>query len=462
LARVKSGDAAEMPLPEMHKAGEIARQVIESDLEGLGPLMLALRLLREPRPPWFSAPLYAELLAPFDSLCLSVLGQTPERILQEAVGLNDARGESAELGQKFPELLLQELVIDLDQVETPADLRNRVFVRFDEGYSYVLGYNAADAVYRGVTKLLGEASPTFGTRKGRSLEQFVRRRIERLAPSWSVKQGVVVDGKEKDLLAWDEEVAVAVECKGLKIRGSSADWSFRNLESDITSMESALGQLKPAMGLLEEGGILDGTRIPAHRIVQGLVITDDPATSFVRQGLDRLDLDDSDPTWHGHNVWMGSVLDLEYLSKVAGSMSVLLHYFRRYRNRAEVRKMDEPEAWSAYGVATTHLMRKVGALLVIKEHDWEKSRQNGVESFAPQWLQRLELAQQFDSRRATSKGLRIVEQDLSKAVRTEEQSYSERSPTNDLTDEDLETFRKIITDLQHERATRPKHPYRSL
>ncbi len=463
MAHCPSGSETAMAATDAEALIDEASRVLESHDEAHGPLSFALRIMRGLRPAWYTAPLYAELLEPFEDLCKTTLGKTPRDLFASAVEIADSVGKHVAFPSDLPKPVLDRVWIRVEDIRSPGDLRDKVFVRIDDDSSYGLGYNAADALYWALLGILADASPAFGSRKGKALETFVRRRIEALAPTWRIEPNVLVNGREKDLLAWDGHAGLAIEAKSCRIGGRASEWSSADLRSDVRDVREALEQVEGAMEILRTGGTTDeGVSVPKCGLVQGLVVVDEPFASFVRAALDRHFIHDSDENWHGQRVWIVNFVDFHYVATIASTASVLLHYLTSYRNSASVRAMDEPEAWSAYGIEWTHAGRIRGVQIVIKEHDWDRSRTEGLEAFSPQWLTRRNLAEEFDRRRESKKALRIIQQDLDRAMREDDRRRKSRPSADAIDDDVVQAIRRRIAEEAEDAARRPKHPYRSL
>lgn len=414
-AKSESGSRTQVEEPDLRLVFAEAQRLIDAQDERMGPTMRALRIIRGIRPAWFTAPLYAEVLQPFSELCREHVGETPQELFDAATRLGDRAVEPA---LSLSNILLEETSVHLKDVRTPSDLRGAAFAVLPSGQRILLGYNAAEAFYRGINRILRRKSKGFGNRKGKSLESFVMRRLQRLAPSWTFHRSSFITGKEKDIIGWDDESGIAVECKSVAVRQESADWSSRNLAADVAYIREALDQVQPSLALLRQGGNLDdATPVPARNYVQGMVITDEEFTSYLRAGLDgfRLEFQGSDDTnWHGRHVWVANFLDLEHHTQTCGSISVLLDYLR-YRSHPSLRGFDEPEAWSAYTMTQTHYGLHQGVQVVVREANWKIRRERGLTRFRPEWLTRLAAIQIMDQRRCSQRAVRLIQQDLHNA-----------------------------------------------
>lgn len=458
MSLIPAGDASNVPHYDVEESLAIANQILETAPGEMGPTTAALRFVKGLRPAWLTVPLYKELLAPFSDISQTVLGATTDELLDLARSWSDTEPSAGELSVHIPEELKAQICISVEDLREPSHLNSRIFVHVEDDFSYVLWYKAPENMYRALVRVLGGKSATMRTKRGRALEDFVARRIGKFAPAWEMRRGTYIDGREKDILAWDEDLGLAIECKSLALRDAATGWSNLHLESDVNTVQEALGQVQPALNLLQKGGKSDdGLEIPRRPGAMGIVVTDEPFSSYIRAGIDRLEMSDDEVHWHGRTVWVTNFIDFHHLLSVSESISVLLHYLTKYRNRAEIRKMDEPESWSTYSVPSTHLMAKAGVLMVVPEHDWERARHHDGNGWRPNWFRRREEVQKWDRLGQSRKAMRIVQQDLDAAVRVEWDKIRSLEDPSDPVDPNL--ARQIMRDIEQRRAAAPKHPY---
>lgn len=352
-------------------------------------LQLRVRQSRGFHPPWYSAPLFAEVLRPFNDELRSLVGYSVDEVFEAAAAWTE---NEAPYIPPAIQPFYDDIVIGLTDATTFSKMWDIVVVDV-AGKGYVLTMKAAEVLYRLICERL-DAIPTFGGRKGASLEAFTRRRIEAMMPGWRWIPNYHMGEFEKDLLGIGKTNGLAVECKGFRFRRSSNAWSRLNAMSDAKPVVEALTQIAEPMVLLREGGKIDdpNIRIAKRPSVQGIVVTDNVLTPYVRGCVDNWRQDEPDREWHGTDVWLASMIDLDFLVKSTRRMTILLDYLRRIRARANIRYNQEPQTWQLYTTQiAVDFANPAFPNVLINGFDWKAVQESQFGNMFPAWVSREEM-----------------------------------------------------------------------
>lgn len=391
--------------------------------------ILALNFLgsvRGLRPAWFSCPIYQNMLTPFKHEMEKFLGSSIVDIFDAVLKMSDSKRNmplSASLKTLDPIL-----TIEHSKITTPADLWDKLFVQLDNS-SITLTYKIADVTYSAICRTLQKDIPRFGEKKGKSLEKLVKERIENFMPSNEIYHSYYIDRNEKDLMVIGKDMGIAIECKSTRIRSSSADWSRLNAVDDTRPVLDALKQLMAPLELLRDGGRFydrngKKRKVKPKEIVFGFVITDQIYTPYIRAGIDDILREKENPlkgaydSWHGEEIWCGSILDFCFLLEVTLTPSVLIDYLQWIRSHQKLKYNDEPEAWLFYGTEPIlPFVTKTPANILANGFNWKNARVEGLQRYRPFWLERSKLVRTLDLADRNLNAMNIIKQDRKKATR---------------------------------------------
>ena len=424
----KTGTSTEIPIEALTKILSEAEVLLRRGPRDETMMLNWLRTIRGLRPAWFSGPLYNELLMPFSSRLEDTLGLSAQQAFSEVQRLADSKTDPTAISEEFRSVSDQ-LSRPLESISRPSDLWDCGLV--DVGRSRLtLTYKIADVTYRHLCARLQASDPKFGTKKGKSLERVVWRRLVRLSPNWSWYQGYFVDsGGERDLIGFGTKAGLAIESKSYKFRESSSEWSKLNARRDAEPIVEAVAQVQAGLQMLRDGGRILTTpmrgkpastiKVKPKRIWHGIVVSDEIYTPYVRACYDSF----APPTklgkgdWHGAETWVASILDLEFLVQSAGTTSLVLDYLKWLRARKNLRFTDEPESWLLYGTEPIlPAATRLNVNFIGRGYNWSEARSAGLQRYRPPWLLRRDLVSKLDSMDRTVQAMQVVKQDRLRAT----------------------------------------------
>lgn len=383
--------------------------------------------IRDLRPSWFTIPIYKELLSPFNSNSVKILKSTINDIFETARFISEKKENVMPLNSLIE--LEDFLTIEYSKINSPADLWDKLFVRLIDT-TIILHYKAADVIYTNVCKKLHDNLPHFQNNKGKALEKLVQNKMNGFIPYSKKYYSYYINDREKDLLYFNQKIGFCIECKSVKIRASSSDWSKSNLLTDMNPVKEALNQISAPLNMLKNGGnfyelnkkLRIKHKVRSKKKYFGFIITDQIYTPYIRAAIDDvIKLKGSKQMsdhWHGENIWLGSILDFIFLLDVSITPSVLLDYLQWIRSVEHFKNTDEPEAWLAYGTEPCiPIVKSLPINVILRGFDWEVAKEEGIQKFHPFWLERLDSVKKMDSQGAHINALNIVKQDRDKTTR---------------------------------------------
>ena len=257
-ANSPAGTGAEVASEDAERIMDLANQLLLRMPISSGPEAYQVSLLRTLggiRPAWLTAPIFERILRPFDPGLLDRFGASSAEMFGAVIEIGDAVPGGHPISMDLFNHLPQGCLIDHDAIREPADLWNFGVVRV--GHTVIpLGRRLAEVVYRIACRELASKGGHFTDRKGDSLERVVREEISAIAPTWRWIPNYTIEGdngSEKDLLGVGPEVGVAIEAKAVVVRRRAADWSVRDLVSDLGPVRDAKAQLEGPIELLRKG-----------------------------------------------------------------------------------------------------------------------------------------------------------------------------------------------------------------
>lgn len=382
--------------------------------------LLSIRHVRGLRPPWFSWPIYSEILNPFDDKIRDIFGFSLDEISKDIVNL-DPKSEL----NRFPdaiEKIKPYTTIKHSNIQTPGDLWDKLFVEI-KNETVGLFYKISDVAYWVICRELQNRYSKFGDKKGKSLENLVKKEITRFLPSHDSFQEYYIDENEKDIITIGKKMGWAIESKAMNIRPSSADWSNLNAIDDMVPILKGLEQIIPPLDLLKNGGKFIDKVGKAHKIkpkdiVFGFIVTDQIYSSYVRAAIDEViekkevALSNYFSKWHGNQVWIGSIIDLYLLFRVSETPSVLMDYLQWMRSEEKLKYTDEIESWLFYGTEPVMpFVKRVKARIIGSGFGWERVRNEGLNTYFPFWIERDRLIKELDKEGNINQALNIVRQE---------------------------------------------------
>lgn len=378
-------------------------------------LLSLLRQTRGMHPVWYASPLFAEILQPFDADLVSKVGYTSGQIFQAVVKLAEEHGKipPAELAP-----LYDQMVIPLEDCVSVSALWNAAVITVDGG-GYVLTNKLAEVTYRILNDKLASVNK-FTNRKGKSIEAFARKRLRPLMKNWRWEHNYEAGGREKDLIGIGKDAGLALECKGFKFATSAVSWSHLNAVRDAGGVIEGLEQIDEPLRILREGGKLDkpAIRVGPKKVVQGIVMTDNVYTPYVRACLDNWKEETEESEWHGEGVWVASMIDLDLIVKCTRRMSVMLDYLSHIRANENIRLTAEPEAFLLY--TTDIAIPMVGddkPFTIARGFPWEKVEKEGFDAMQTIWIERGSEVERLEAIDEVSRAMRYIDQDRRKATK---------------------------------------------
>jgi hypothetical protein len=385
-----------------------------------------LRTLRGIRPAWLSAPMFERILKPFDDQMVQKFGTTSEEMFGAVVRIGDATRGSEVHDLDLFRALPQDSLIDHDNIREPADLWNYGVVRVGRTV-LPLDHRMAEVVYRIVCRTLAKEGGQFTTAKGASLEAIVKEELRSLAPSWRWFTNYTIgreDGDEKDLLGVGPGVGIAVETKSVVFRRTSADWSLRNLLSDLAPLREAKIQLRDPTELLQTGGRVwerhRSTVIAAARGMASLVVTDEVLSPLIdAYGPEPVRTTDAVTDVRGtdHRPLVVSIVDVALLRRLSRIPPVFLDYVTWRHRHPSTRTLDIPESWIFYGTDPFLQFTADGGALSSEANEWTDVRELGFDSIRPPWIYRWSEIERAEVHGNTLKAVRLIEADRRASAR---------------------------------------------
>jgi hypothetical protein len=434
-AQTPSGGARRVPLDEARRIRGAADQFVIANVGGPSFTVSGLRTVRALRPPWFSAPVYGAILAPFDDELEASIGHRSGVLLTIATEISEMPPSVGSFPPRWSPLA-EHLTVCHEEIGSPGDLWKAGFV--EVGTTIIpLKYKIADATYRWICETLAERLPRFFDAKGESLERVVLSYLRSAFPRWewvhSYEITVPRSGQEasrapdeNDIIGFENGVGLAVESKSLRFRPASGYWSALNADRDAKPIIHADRQILRALSLLANGGRIrhagvDQT-VPRMREVFGLIVTDEVFTPYVWDRDHEANLRTESDGRHG-DTWKSaptrlSIIDLALVGHLSQSPAVLLDFLGWYRETPRLSLVDIPEAWLLYGADPIVKVVEKGLPIVAEEPEWwNLARSIGWEGLKPPWVYRWELLNRLCEQKESLRALRVVRADRSAARR---------------------------------------------
>lgn len=415
LSTTETGAATSVPegvLTDIWVESQFALSPVPGALRTEGAdLQSQLRQSRGFHQVWYSAPLFAELLAPFDEDLRAQVGYSADEIFTAAAQMTETKPSQIPPPELVP--VFNDITVSLDNATSFSALWNAAIIEH-EGVGHVLTNKLAEVLYRILNDRLNK-TPKFGNKKRKSLESFVRRRLEPLMPNWRWESNYFIEGNEKDLMGFGRDAGIAVECQGFKFRPTAAAWSALNAKSDAGPVIEAISQIEQPMKVLTTGGTIDVPRLALqpHRIVQGIVVTDNVHTPYVRASLDNWAQGEGlqANSWHGSNIWIASMIDLDFVIRCARRMSIFLDYLRTVRAHANVRYSQEVDAYQMHTTEVALPLAGRSINVITQGFDWDKLHAEGFQRMFPAWLKREADIIDLERKDVIAAALRYIDQD---------------------------------------------------
>ncbi|ADI73573.1 hypothetical protein Metev_0667 [Methanohalobium evestigatum Z-7303] len=387
-------------------------------------------LVQNIRPPWYSIPIYKEILKPFSKKFKLKYGVSIEYVFEFAEKLSSIKNEmnDAHIKSDFPKelsFLINDLTVKISDVEKLEDIWDKLFVQINDNYIILLDYKVADNIYLYLNQKLGSTIKKFGKIKGDHLEDLVEKKLKDFLPNFVTFKNYYINEFEKDILVTHKKMGFCIECKSVKIRPSSFDWSKLNLKNDIKSdVSHALNQISKPLNILSKGGkiIYDNKsyKIKPKNNYYGLIITDQIYTPLIREALDELnnfERSHKNDEWHGKDIWIGSFIDFTFLLQVSQTPSILLDFLKHIKSIEKLKYTDEPESWLFYCMEPVYpYMREIAknhkANIALNDFGWDDFYYKGAEYYKPIWLDdsKLNVIHKYDKQGLFPNSFSIINQ----------------------------------------------------
>ncbi|APH39774.1 hypothetical protein [Methanohalophilus halophilus] len=381
------------------------------------------------RPYWYSIPLYAEILEPFNEEFESLFEVTIEEVFHFVEYLSL---QYETVNENYAEIaipanlrfLISDLTIKLSDIEYLEDVWDKMFVQVEDDFVIPLFRKFPESAYTYLCKKLKDNVRDFGHIKGHSIELLIEQKLKQFTPHSDLYHSYYIknnDG-EKDLLIESKEMGFCVECKSLQIKKSTYGGSERSLNRAAKkNISKAFEQIKQPLVLLSKGGIIlhDDIeyKVKPKKYYYGFIITDQIYSPLIRASIEHLNylkLENKEETWHGENIWIGSIIDFIFLLEVTTTPSILFDYFSYVRSVESLKHTDEPESWLLYCMdpIIPNMLKapKVHNInLMCNDFGWDKFKEKRAEYCIPIWLENeLNLIRKYDRSGLSSKSLSII------------------------------------------------------
>ena len=397
--------------------------------------IMSIRHVRGLRPAWFSWPIYAKILEPFNSQIKKSFGFEIEKITQDIYKFDSEKNlEDMPICIKK---IKKHITIKHEDISTPGDLWDKLFVIMEKQI-ITLSYKIADIIYQAICKELRDRDPKFNTKKGKSLENLVKSQTVGFLQSYEYFHNYEIDKKEKDLIFIGSKMGWAIESKAMKIRSSSADWSDLNAIDDMDPILEAMNQIIDPLNILKNGGKIVDKKGLKHKIhpkdvVFGFIVTDQIYSPYIRASIDDIIKKKESPLvnyfkeWHGNQLWIGSIIDLCFLFQVSLTPSVLIDYLQWLRSEEKLKFTDETESWLCYGTEPLLPLakRKMKTRVLLSGFGWEKVKKEGIQTYFPFWISRADLIKESDKEGNIIQAINIVKQERDRAERFRKKKMKE-------------------------------------
>lgn len=393
-------------------------------------VLMRLRNLRAFRPPWFTSPILASILMPLDKEIEQKYGYGVREMFKSIEDLNENPKVFESEYQPGPlRAMWTSMSVDIREVRTFGDLWDKALVRISPRFNIGLQYKLPEVIYRRICRdLLAESNGAFGEKKGKLVEDSIKKELETIFPVRFIlgRHFLAVDRKkELDISVIGREFAIAIESKSSSFRNASSDWSMRHALSDLKPIVRGIKQLRPFLDLFSRGGLLIDSDLKEERSVSknesvvGAVVTDDIYTTTTLDSIYSEAEKDTDAlnSIRTYPIRIGSIIDLKYLLTVAQTPSLLIHYIVNFRTKRLSYQLEEADSWYIYSqlpALSDSIRFFEGQYLVgdnIGSGNWWECLRNGiVDQLAPFWiLDEMETLIELDRMHSTREAIKIID-----------------------------------------------------